>query len=145
MNEKGGIFTVELTWTAGAGHTAMLTRTGDIPARDYSAVSVGLIGDGVVDGNWDGEKYASTPTKDGDVYTWNFNGVELNNTGGFKLRTAGTWDDINEGYSDIIGGPDAGEIQESGGNMQAVNGGTFDIEFVIDAAAETKSISITKK
>ena len=145
MNEKGGIFTVELTWTAGAGHTAMLTRTGDIPARDYSAVSVGLIGDGVVDGNWDGEKYASTPAKDGDVYTWNFNGVELNNTGGFKIRTAGTWDDINEGYSDIVGGPDAGEIQESGGNMQAVNGGTFDIEFVIDAAAETKSISITKK
>ena len=145
MNEKGGIFTVELNWTAGAGHTAMLTRTGDIPARDYSAVSVGLIGDGVVDGNWDGEKYASTPAKDGDVYTWNFNGVELNNTGGFKIRTAGTWDDINEGYSDIVGGPDAGEIQESGGNMQAVNGGTFDIEFVIDAAAETKSISITKK
>jgi len=123
MNEKGGIFTVELTWTAGAGHTAMLTRTGDIPARDYSAVSVGLIGDGVVDGDWNGEKYASTPAKDGDVYTWNFNGVELNNTGGFKIRTAGTWDDINEGYSDIIGGPDAGEIQESGGNMQAVNGG----------------------
>jgi hypothetical protein len=145
MNEKGGIFTVELTWTAGAGHTAMLTRTGDIPARDYSAVSVGLIGDGVVDGDWNGEKYASTPAKDGDVYTWNFNGVELNNTGGFKIRTAGTWDDINEGYSDIIGGPDAGEIQESGGNMQAVNGGTFDIEFVIDAAAETKSISINKK
>jgi starch-binding outer membrane protein SusE/F len=145
MNEKGGIFTVELTWTAGAGHTAMLTRTGDIPARDYSAVSVGLIGDGVVDGDWNGEKYASTPAKDGDVYTWNFNGVELNNTGGFKIRTAGTWDDINEGYSDIVGGPDAGEIQESGGNMQAVNGGTFDIEFVIDAAAETKSISITKK
>ena len=80
MNEKGGIFTVELTWTAGAGHTAMLTRTGDIPARDYSAVSVGLIGDGVVDGDWNGEKYASTPAKDGDVYTWNFNGVELNNT-----------------------------------------------------------------
>ena len=145
MNEKGGIFTVELTWTAGAGHTAMLTRTGDIPARDYSAVSVGLIGDGVVDGDWNGEKYASTPAKDGDVYTWNFNGVELNNTGGFKIRTAGTWDDINEGYSDIIGGPDAGEIQESGGNMQAVNGGTFYIEFVIDAAAETKSISINKK
>jgi len=145
MNEKGGIFTVELTWTAGAGHTAMLTRTGDIPARDYSAVSVGLIGDGVVDGDWNGEKYASTPAKDGDVYTWNFNGVELNNTGGFKIRTAGTWDDINEGYSDIVGGPDAGEIQDNGGNMQAVNGGTFDIEFVIDAAAETKSISITKK
>jgi hypothetical protein len=145
MNEKGGIFTVELTWTAGAGHTAMLTRTGDIPARDYSAVSLGLIGDGVVDGDWNGEKYASTPAKDGDVYTWNFNGVELNNSGEFKIRTAGTWDDINEGYSDIVGGPDAGEIQESGGNMQAVNGGTFDIEFVIDAAAETKSISITKK
>jgi hypothetical protein len=145
MNEKGGIFTVELTWTAGAGHTAMLTRTGDIPARDYSAVSLGLIGDGVVDGDWNGEKYASTPAKDGDVYTWNFNGVELNNSGAFKIRTAGTWDDINEGYSDIVGGPDAGEIQESGGNMQAVNGGTFDIEFVIDAAAETKSISITKK
>jgi len=144
-NEKSGIFTVEITWTAGAGHTATLTRTGDIPARDYSAVSVGLIGDGVVNGNWDGELYATTPTKDGDVYTWNFNDVELNNTGGFKLRTAGTWDDINEGYSDIIGGPDAGEIQESGGNMQAVNGGMFDIEFVIDAAAETKSISITKK
>ncbi|MCH1473326.1 MAG: hypothetical protein L7V85_05380 [Bacteroidia bacterium] len=142
---QSGIYNVDITWTAGSGHTASLTRVGDVPARDYSAVSVGLIGDGVVGGDWNGEKYASTPAKNGDVYTWNFNGVELNNTGGFKLRTAGTWDDINEGYSDIIGGPDASEIQESGGNMQAVNGGMFDIEFVIDAAAETKSISITKK
>ena len=92
---QSGIYNVDITWTAGSGHTASLTRVGDVPARDYSAVSVGLIGDGVVDGNWDGEKYASTPAKDGDVYTWNFNGVELNNTGGFKIRTACTWDDIN--------------------------------------------------
>lgn len=144
-NDKSGIYTVEITWTAGAGHTAAITRTGDLPARDYSAVSVGLIGDGVKDGNWDGELFATTPAKDGDVYTWTYNAVELVNAGGFKLRTAGTWDDINEGHSDIIGGPDAADITNADGNMKVAADGTYDIVFVIDAAAETKSITFTKK
>ncbi|MGB0849939.1 MAG: hypothetical protein ACPGTP_01725 [Bacteroidia bacterium] len=144
--DESGIYTVSMTWTAGEGHTASITRTGDLPARDYSAVSVGLIGDGVKDGNWDGEKFASVPTKAGDVYTWTYNGVELASAGGFKVRTEGTWDDINLGYdAGVIGGPDAADIQESGGNMQAKADGTYDIEFVIDAKAETMSLSFTKK
>ncbi len=143
--EKSGIYDVAITWTAGAGHTASVTRTGDLPARDYSTVSVGLIGDGVKEGNWDGELFATTPSKDGNTYTWNYNGVELISTGGFKIRTEGTWDDINEGHSDIIGGPNAADIQNADGNMQAIADGKYDIVFVIDAAAETKSISFTKK
>ena len=109
------------------------------------ALPVGLIGDGVKDGNWDGELFATTPTKDGDTYTWNYSGVELASAGGFKLRTEGTWDDINEGYSDIVAGPDAGDIQDNGGNMQAKADGVYDIALIIDAAAETKSITFTKK
>lgn len=143
--DKSGIYDLSITWTAGAGHSAKLTRTGDLPSRDYSAVIVGLIGDGVKDGNWDGELLATTPTKDGDTYTWTYNGAELLSSGGFKLRTQGTWDDINEGFSDIIGGPDAADIQDNGGNMQAKADGMYDIVFVIDAAAETKSITVTKK
>ena len=143
--DASGVYDVSMTWTAGSGHTAVYTKTGDLPARDFSAVEVGLIGDGVQDGNWDGELFATTPAKDGDVYTWAYNGVQLASAGGFKLRTAGTWDDINEGYSDIVTGPDAGDIQDNGGNMQAKADGTYDIVFTIDAAAETKSISFTKK
>ena len=143
--DASGVYDVSMTWTAGSGHTAVYTKTGDLPARDFSAVEVGLIGDGVQDGNWDGELFATTPAKDGDVYTWAYNGVQLASAGGFKLRTAGTWDDINEGYSDIVTGPGAGDIQDNGGNMQAKADGTYDIVFTIDAAAETKSISFTKK
>ncbi len=143
--DASGVYDVSMTWTAGSGHTAVYTKTGDLPARDFSAVEVGLIGDGVQDGNWDGELFATTPAKDGDVYTWAYNGVQLASAGGFKLRTAGTWDDINEGYSDIVTGPSASDIQDNGGNMQAKADGTYDIVFTIDAAAETKSISFTKK
>jgi hypothetical protein len=149
FNNNSGIYDISITWTAGAGngHTAVVTRTAGIPARDYSNVSVGLIGDGVKDGNWDGEKFASTPAKSGDVYTWAYNGVELVSTGGFKLRTAGTWDDINVGYAANMNiGPNADDIQESGGNMQVKADGTYDIVFVIDAADnDKKTISWTKK
>ena len=144
--DKSGIYDLSITWTAGEGHKAMITRTGDVPARDYSAVSVGLIGDGVPGNAWDKDDYASTPAKAGDVYTWTFSNVALVATGGFKIRTEGTWDDINLGYDgNIIGGPAAGDIQDAGGNMQVKADGTYDIVFVVDAAAETKSVSFTKK
>ena len=140
--DASGVYDVSMTWTAGSGHTAVYTKTGDLPARDFSAVEVGLIGDGVQDGNWDGELFATTPAKDGDVYTWAYNGVQLASAGGFKLRTAGTWDDINEGYSDIVTGPSASDIQDNGGNMQAKADGTYDIVFTIDAAAEIFVVAI---
>jgi len=143
--DGSGVYDVSMTWTAGVGHTAVFTKTGDLPARDFSTVEVGIVGDGVQDGNWDGDLFATTPAKAGDVYTWAYNGVQLASAGGFKLRTSGTWNDINEGYSDIVTGPDAGDIQDNGGNMQAKADGTYDIVFTIDAAAETKSISFTKK
>ena len=146
-----GIYDVSMTWTAGSGHTAVYTKTGDLPARDYSAVEVGIVGDGATGSVWPAngddktELAISTPAKVGDVYTWTYNGIELLSAGGFKLRTSGTWDDINEGYSDAVGGPNGDDIQDAGGNMQAKADGTYDIVFTIDAAAETKSISFTKK
>jgi len=144
--DKSGIYTVEITWTAGEGHTAAVTRTGDLPARDYSAVSVGLIGDAISGNDWSVNSFNTTPAASGDVYVWSYNDIDLMASGGFKIRTEGTWDDINVGYnSDIIGGPDAGDIQDAGGNMQVMADGTYDIVFTIDAAAETQSITFTKK
>jgi hypothetical protein len=149
MNDISGIYDISITWTAGSGngHSAVVNRTAGIPARDYSSVSVGLIGDGVKNGNWDGELFASTPSKNADVYTWKYNGVELLGTGGFKLRTAGTWDDINLGYDANMNiGPNKDDIQDNGGNMQAKADGMYDIELVIDAADNNKkTISWTKK
>ncbi|PCJ63749.1 MAG: hypothetical protein COA58_15520 [Bacteroidetes bacterium] len=144
--DQSGIYDVAITWTAGSGHSATLTRTGDVPPRDWSNVSIGLIGDGVNNGNWDGELHATTPAKDGDTYTYAFTGVELVNAGGFKLRTAGTWDDVNLGYSsDVLTGPDKADITDDGGNMKVAADGTYDLLFVIDAKAETMSLSVTKK
>ena len=144
--DQSGIYDVAITWTAGSGHTATLTRTGDVPPRDYSAVSLGLIGDGVSGGVWDGELMATTPAKDGDTYTYLFEDAALVNAGGFKIRTVGTWDDVNLGYNgDILTGPDKADITDDGGNMKVAADGTYDLELVIDAKAETMSLSVTKK
>jgi hypothetical protein len=144
--DQSGIYDVEITWTAGAGHVAKVTRTGDVPARDYSDVSLGLIGDGVSGGTWDGELMATTPSKDGDTYTYLFEDAALVNAGGFKIRTVGTWDDVNLGYNgDILAGPDKADITDDGGNMKVAADGTYDLLFVVDAAAETMSLTVTKK
>ncbi|MDA8886517.1 hypothetical protein OAD66_08400 [Bacteroidia bacterium] len=149
---ESGIYNVAITWTAGSGHTATLVRTGDLPARDYSDVEVGIVGDGAEGSVWpangdDKTELAITkPLKTDDVYTWAFNDIKLLAAGGFKLRTSGTWDDINLGYNgDITIGPGAGDIQDAGGNMQVKADGTYDIVFVVDAKAETMTISFTKK
>ncbi|MBT8326540.1 MAG: hypothetical protein KJP21_02375 [Bacteroidia bacterium] len=149
--DGSGVYDVSMTWTAADGHSAVFTKTGDLPARDYSAVEVGIVGDGAVGSVWPvngddkTELAITTPAKAGDVYTWAFNDIDLLAAGGFKLRTSGTWDDINEGYSDAVGGPNGDDIQDAGGNMQVKADGTYDIIFTIDAAAETKSIAFTKK
>lgn len=144
--DQSGVYDIAMTWTAGEGHSATLTRTGDLPARDYSAVSVGLIGDGVKGNDWSTDYGASTPAKDGDKYTWAFNGTELVGGNGFKVRTEGTWDDINLGYdAGVVTGPDAGDVADSGSNMSVATDATYDIQFDIDAKAETMSLSFTKK
>lgn len=147
FNSPSGIYNISITWKAGEGHSAVVTKTADIPPRDYSSVSVGIVGNGVSGGNWDSEVGASTPTKDMDVYTWNFNGIDLVASGGFKFRTEGTWDDIDVGYSsDIVGGPNADDMQESGGNFQAKADGTYDIEFIIDSANDgATTVNFTKQ
>jgi hypothetical protein len=150
--DQSGVYDVSITWTAGEGHSAELTRTGDLPARDYSAVVVGIVGDGAVGSAWPAnaddtdELGKTTPAKDGDVYTWAFNDIQLLAAGGFKLRTSGSWDDINLGYdANVIGGPNGDDIQESGGNMSVVADGTYDMVYTIDAANETSSLTFTKK
>ena len=150
--DQSGVYDVSITWTAGSGHTASLSRTGDLPARDYSAVVVGIVGDGAVGSVWPGnaddtdELGKTTPAKDGDVYTWAFNDIQLLAAGGFKLRTSGTWDDINLGYdANIVTGPNADDIQDNGGNMQVKADGTYDLVYQIDAANETSSLSFLKK
>lgn len=145
--DQSGTYNVSITWTAGAGHTAEVTRTGDLPARDYSAVSVGLIGTGAGTGWGDTDDIkVTTPAKDGDVYTWAFNDAALVGGEGFKIRTAGTWDDINLGYSaDLITGPNASDVSDNGGNFGVAADATYDILLTIDAANETTSVSFTRK
>jgi hypothetical protein len=152
-NSPSGIYNISITWTAGEGFSAVVDKTADIPPRDYSAVVVGIVGDGAEGSIWpvnatdETELAKSTPSKDMDVYTWNFNSIKLLSAGGFKFRTSGTWDDINVGYSsDIVGGPNADDIQESGGNFQAKADGTFDIEFIIDSANDgATTVNFTKQ
>jgi hypothetical protein len=145
--DASGVYDVSMTWTAGSGHTAVYTKTGDLPARDFSTVSLGLIGPGAGAGWGDADDvFASTPSKEGDVYTWAYNGIALVGGEGFKIKTAGTWNDVNIGYdTDIVVGPDAGDVSDNGGNFQVVADANYDLVVVIDAAAETTSVSFTKK
>ncbi|MBT6236243.1 MAG: hypothetical protein HOI49_09190, partial [Bacteroidetes bacterium] len=88
-NAQSGYYTATMVWTAGSGFVATVERTGDLPTFDYSSTELGLVGNGLmVDGaqhNWDVTAFISTPAKNGEIFTWAYNDVEVTTAGSFKV------------------------------------------------------------
>ena len=85
---------------------------------------------------------AGKPTKNGDVYTWTWENVQLTNQG-WKIRTdnnavsAGLKLDLGSGAVDTTN-----SVEIGADNNIVVAAGTYNITLVIDAAASTKTITI---
>jgi len=149
-NTESGLYSAAMTYTPGSGWTASMTKTANLPAFDYSATELGLIGAGLnfmgAAHNWDETIYVQTPAVAGEVYTWTYNDVSVNVAGGgFKIREGQTWDDLSFGYTavDVVGAASADfETNGDGNFIPLVDGGTYNITFVIDAANDTRTFTV---
>lgn len=148
------IYDIGLTWNAGAGYTADFTKTDDLVIlTDLAARTYGFSGAGINDANgnandWYTVLYNELPTVNGYMYTWTYNGVDLNG-GEFKIRSEN--DDIWLGTEDVIfGGPDESLIGSSGGtynNFVTTSPGLYNFTITIDEnSANPKPLfSVTKQ
>ncbi len=151
-NTESGYYTATMTWIAGEGLSATVTRTGDLPSVDWTGIELGLIGDGLtVNGaahDWATTIYLNAPTAAGAVYTYRFNGVTVNTAGGgFKIREGQTWDDTILGFNEVtMDGDGAADFDTNGdGNfIPLVDGASYDFTLVIDAATEVYTLTATK-
>jgi len=155
-----GVYSVKITvqWNGvkASSINAVFTKTDDVEITipDYTDSVVELVGSGIAaqegataDATWDwgNEMPASNagkPTKNGDVYTWTWTNVQLTNEG-WKIRTdnaaasAGLNLDLGSGAVDTTNSVEIG----TGDNI-VVAAGTYNITLVIDAVANTKTITI---
>ena len=142
--EKGGFYTIQLTYTLAKGEIANsykyeLIKTADAAAKDYSACQMELVGAAVAEqegavadpSNWNwGNVYAlGTPSVNGKVYTWQAVGVKMV-AGGFKVRT--------------VSFADQGDIKafDNGTDQTIAADGLYVITFVIDAETDAKTVII---
>ncbi len=150
---ESGFYTITMTWTLGAGYTATLDKTGDLPSKDWSGIELGLVGDGLMNGgsphNWNETILLNTPSASGAVYTYSFPDVQVRTAGGgFKIREGQTWDNTILGFNEVtMAGDGAAEFETNGdGNfVPTVDMATYDIELVIDAQTEVFTFTVTKK
>ncbi len=158
--KEDGRFTIRLKYTASSGEwKETKTKTGII-LIDYSAKQMGLFGNayetspGVI-ANWgsgsDGYQL-HVPVKTGTIYTWTWNNVDLIEGREFIFLENGTWGGLQldwEMLTSVEGqAVTEGKIVDAtttGGqwhNFQVVTGGKYNITLVIDAEAETKTVTI---
>lgn len=147
-NDTRAFYTINMTWSLDDGHVATLTNTGAPEPVDYSAVSLGLIGDGlVIDGNawnWDGGYNLHTPTVDGRIYTWEWTGVGVSTAGSFKLREGDNWDGYSFGYPQVtMAGANAGDFETNGdGNFVPKSELTVNITFEINDELDVYTFTV---
>ena len=140
---KRGVHKFVLTWnlTGGAiekGFKQDVTLVRELPAADYSASVIGVVGDAVAEQagaepdavwtGWVGSRFFSmgTPSKEGDVYTWTAD-VKLIGGKGFKVRSESS-EEIN--------------IGDGEGNFSVGGNGTYKVTVVIDAVADERTVTI---
>lgn len=146
-NETAGVYTATVKWELGEGTSALLVKTGDAPASDYSASEVGFIGDGVIVSDtvwgWGGTYGKVTPAVDGTNYTWTWTSVSVSDTASFKLREGEDWDGLNLGFGDVtMAGASAAEFSDDGGNIKSATAGTYDFALSVDGTVNDFTLTV---
>ena len=138
------------------GKTPADAGEAEVVVVDYSNCQMELVGSGVVEQTGSAPDTAWTwgnvlsaandgkPSKAGDVYTWTWSGVQLS-ADGWKIRTLNAAE--SGGVSSFDLGAGAIDREASSGVKECdndifVEAGTYNITLVIDAAENTKTITI---
>lgn len=158
-----GVFTVRLKFDPATGEwDETKIKTGAI-LIDYSAHQMGLFGNAYLLAPGDTANWTSgldgyglhSPQVNGNVYTWTWNNTELIQDREFIFLENGVWGGLQLDWSMLtsVDGKaiDDGDIVDAkddmGGewhNFYVVVGGSYDISLVIDAAAETKVVTVVR-
>jgi hypothetical protein len=160
-HKENGVFTVRLEYDAANDEwTETKTKTGDL-LIDYSDKEMSIFGNaytlpGGAEGNWGSgtDGYGlHTPIKEGNVYTWMWNDVTLIAEREFIFLEDGTWGGVQVDFLGAANGGAAitnGDIKDATTadkefhNYYVVTGAVYDVTLVIDAAANTKTVTIVK-
>jgi hypothetical protein len=160
-HKEDGAFTVRLKYTAATGEwKETKIKTGKI-LIDYTAKQMALFGNAYLlapgdTASWStGDGYGlHIPVKSGNVYTWTWNNVDLIQGREFIFLENGAWGGIQLDWSMLtsVGGQAVTDnniidATTNGGqwhNFQVSVGGKYTMTLVIDAAAETKTVTIVK-
>lgn len=127
---KRGIFDIELVWTLKGGNLgknfkATVTKTGSLPLTDNPAeYTLGLIGS-IGGTNWDTD-FPFTYVAGSE---WKYEIAEQAFAAGdvFKVRTVGTWDNVNLGYDDFEITGDTTNIESGDGNLKCKAAATYKV------------------
>jgi hypothetical protein len=155
-HKETGVFTVTLSYDAETGTwTETKTKTGNILV-DYTDTQIGLFGNAYflpsgAEGSW-GEAYqVKAPTKAGSVYTWFWDNTDLIVDREFVILKNGNWDGgmaflWNTGTAREGAAFTNNQITNTGDNenFHVSVGGNYDITLKIDAAADTRTLTIVK-
>ncbi len=146
-----GIYTINLSWSAAEGFVHTMTKTGDVQNTDYSAYTMGLIGNGVIEADtawgWSMSYQNQTPVKDGEIYTWTWTDITLAANGdlenSWKFREGDAWD-FTVGYNDVTMSGSAASDFFAGsgdGNFGVATEATYDLELSVDADTDSWTLS----
>ncbi len=146
--EIKGSYDVKLHWTADAGFTSQLTKTGDLELIDYSQTELGLIGESlIVNGQphgWSSTIMLQTPEQiENTTYRWTFEQVELaKDYSGFKIREGQSWGGIVVGYHDalLLGFANYKFTLNNDENFIPLESGFYDIILEIDALTDARKM-----
>jgi hypothetical protein len=166
FDKADGIYTTVLTWSLAAGANSKsfkveYNKVKDIPVADYSSVLLELVGSGVDETNTGAVADASSwawgytlkaindgkPTLAGNVYTWKWNNVTLK-AEGFKIRTVNylAYGDINafDCGTEQVAEASKALLTSTSSDIVVAEAGAYNISLAIDAAANTKTITLSK-
>ena len=129
---KRGIWDIELTWNLKGGNlgknfTAKMTKVGEVPFNDnVPEYKLGLIG-AIAGTNWDTDLLFTYVSESNGTYKFEIAEQAIEADAQFKVRSAGTWDKHNLGYSNIKITGDADNFEDKGGNIGCKSAATYKI------------------
>jgi hypothetical protein len=160
-HKETGKFTVTLTFNAQTGEwTETKTKTG-IVTVDYSNHQMSIFGNAYVTAPEDTASWTSgedgyglhAPEKDGEVYTWHWENVDLIEGREFIFLQDGAWGGL---LIDFTGAANSGTAINDGNIVDATtvggeyhnyfvsDAGSYDITLVINAETDGRTITFTK-
>lgn len=165
VNYEPGYYTCVLEYILGSAFQATLTKTGELPATNWTGVVCDAVGTGISPDNpaatpdtsswhWGYQMLGDNggiPFVNGSLYTWTWSNIIIEAYQGFKVRTLNGLPppsggaSFDAGYNELNQTSSAPELINNGGNLMSTIRASYTITLNIDAGNnDTKELIIVK-